>query len=139
MPNRALWEPDFSVGHERIDAQHQALLAQCRLLADHCEGSDAQAAAPQFDQAFEQLKLLAREHFETEAELLAACAYPGLEDHRFECEEFAYLADEIATAENFDRLELQRFLTLWFVGHIAGSARQQRDCLAGGGAPASAA
>ncbi len=135
MPNRVLWEPDFSVGHERIDAQHQALLAQCRLLADHCEGSDAQAAGPLFDRAFEQLKVLASEHFKTEAELLAACAYPGLEDHQFEFEEFVYLADEIATAENFDRLELQRFLTLWFVGHITGTARQLRDCLAGGDAP----
>lgn len=131
MPIRALWEPDFSVGHELIDAQHQALLAQCQLLADHCTAADAQASERQFDEVFEHLKLLASEHFRTEVALLAECGYPGLEDHGLDCDEFQYLADEIATAENFDRLELQRFLTLWFVGHITGSAAQQRACLAG--------
>ena len=40
------------------------------------------------------------------------------------------LAADIATTENFDRLELQRFVTLWWVGHIAGSAAGLRACLA---------
>ena len=49
-----------------------------------------------------------------------------------ECEEFDYLVDEIVTTENFDRLELQRFLALWCLGHIAGSAGDLRALLAGG-------
>ncbi|MBL0085437.1 MAG: hypothetical protein IPP44_01790 [Ideonella sp.] len=139
MPIRVPWEPDFSVGHELIDAQHQGLLSQCSLLADHCLADHCLAEAGErsdrsFDQDFDRLKALAREHFETEAALLARCGCADLEDHRIECDEFEYLAGEIATTENFDRLELQRFLALWCLGHIKGSAGQLRAVLAGGNA-----
>ena len=134
MPNRVSWEPGFSLGHEVIDAQHQALLSHCNMLADHCTGAGGEQAERGFDQAFEQLKFLARQHFETEASLLAACGYPDTEDHRIDCDEFEYLADEIATTANFDRLELQRFIALWCVGHIVGSAAQ-RDYLGGTSRP----
>ncbi len=122
MPTQVPWEADFALGHELIDAQHQRLLALCNGLAAHC-GGDAQSQH-NFDQGFEEIKALASEHFETEAALLAAAAYPDLEDLAFECDEFKYLADEIATAQNFDRLELQRFLALWWFGHIRGAAPQ---------------
>lgn len=136
MPMRVSWEPDFDVGHDLIDAQHRDLLAQCDRLADHCEAGEGEAGDRQFDQDFDRLKALAREHFETEASLLAGRGWPGLEDHRIECDEFEYLADEIVTTENFDRRELQRFLTLWWLGHIRGSARPLREFLAGGNAGA---
>ena len=44
-------------------------------------------------------------------------------------------AGEIATQEHFDRLELQRFLALWCVGHVTGSAAQLRGLMASGGTP----
>lgn len=130
MPHRAPWQPDFHVGHAQIDAQHQGLLAQCNRLADLCASPMDEATAPTFDQAFERLKALAREHFETEAAVLTAAGDPDVEDHRIECDEFEYLADEIATTAHFDRLELQRFVTLWCMGHIAGSAPALRDLVA---------
>jgi hemerythrin-like metal-binding protein len=133
---RAAWEVDFSTGHELIDAQHQGLLTQCNLLADLCESADADEAARAFDLAYEQLKSLAREHFQAEAALLASSGYPELEDHQFECDEFDYLAAEIVTAENFSRVELQRFLTLWCVGHMSEAARQHGTFLTGGRAQA---
>jgi hemerythrin-like metal-binding protein len=145
MPNRVQWEPGFSVGHGLIDTQHQALLAQCNVLADCClggggggdgGGDGGQASAQAFDQAFNHLKALAHQHFETEASLLASGKPEALEDHQVECEEFDYLAGEVATAENFDRLELQRFIALWCVGHIAGSAKEQLTLLAGDKTPA---
>jgi hemerythrin-like metal-binding protein len=137
MPHRVTWEPDFSVGHGLIDTQHQALLAQCNVLADCClVGDGDQASAQAFDQAFNHLKALAHQHFETEASLLASGNPEALEDHQVECEEFDYLAGEVATAENFDRLELQRFIALWCVGHIAGSAKEQLTLLAGDKTPA---
>ncbi len=129
-PSRAHWIPHFAVGHPLFDAQHQALLAQCNLLADACSPA---AGERDFEQAFERLKALAREHFDAEVSALEARGYPGVDDHRFECDEFEYLADEIATTANFDRVELQRFVTLWFIGHIAGTAAPMRDALAQGG------
>lgn len=141
---RAAWEAQFGTGHELIDAQHQGLLTQCNQLADLCDqanacactGANADEVARAFDQAFEHLKALAREHFETEAALLATGHYPELEDHQFECDEFDYLAAEIVTAENFSRVELQRFLTLWCVGHVSVAARQHGAYLAGSSVPA---
>lgn len=133
LPSRIPWQPDFSVGHALIDAQHRGLLAQCTLLAELCPAGPGEQAGRRFDEALERLKALAREHFETEAALLAACGYPDLEDHRAECDEFEYLADEVATAENFDRLELQRFLALWCLGHITGTVSRQRAVLADAG------
>ena len=59
---------------------------------------------------------------------------PELEDHRFDCDEFEYLVSEIVTTEHFERVELQRFLALWFLGHVMGSAAQLRAALAGRGA-----
>jgi hemerythrin-like metal-binding protein len=134
MPTRVQWEPGYGVGHEAIDTQHRNLLHQCNLLADRCLSGGGEESDRNFDQAFDGLKVLAREHFETEASLLASRGYPDLEDHRFECDEFEYLADEIVTTQNFVRLELQRFLALWCIGHITGSAAQLRAFLAGGNA-----
>ncbi|MBP6676675.1 MAG: hypothetical protein KA185_15430 [Vitreoscilla sp.] len=133
MPNRVPWNPDFSIGHELIDAQHQGLLTQCNRLADLCVAgaSDGDESGGRFDQACDDLKALVRKHFETEAALLTGGGgADALEDQRIEGDEFEYLAGEVATAENFDRLERQRFLALWCVGHITGSAEQQRAFLA---------
>jgi hemerythrin-like metal-binding protein len=121
MPTRLPWDPHFDVGHELIDAQHRAMLDQCNRLADLCGGGGD--ADRQFDQAFEQLRALTRAHFETEATLLAERDHPDLDDPAAECEEFDYLVDEIVTTDNFDRLELQRFLALWCLGHISGATK----------------
>jgi hemerythrin len=136
MPQRIQWEPDYGVGHTLIDEQHRGLLNHCNLLAEHCLSEGDAACDGRFDQVFDKLQALAREHFEAETALLARCGYAELEDHRFACDEFAYLVDEVVTTENFSRVELQRFLALWWVGHITESAVQLRALLAGRDAPA---
>lgn len=135
-PARATWEADYSVGHELIDAQHLQLLQRCNHLADLFGTAPGEQRDRAFDQGFEELKALARAHFEAEATLLAERGYADVEDHRVECEEFDYLASDIVTTDHFDRLELQRFLVLWFTGHIVGAVRQHRSVLAGAPPPA---
>jgi hemerythrin-like metal-binding protein len=135
MPQRVPWEAAFACGHALVDDQHRALLAQCDRLADLCQPEADGARDAHFDDAFVHLQHLARQHFESEAALLASQGSPELEDHRFECEEFEYLVNEIVSTEHFDRLELQRFLTHWTLGHIVASGNTVRSCLAGG-APA---
>jgi hemerythrin-like metal-binding protein len=125
-PNRVQWGLQFAVGHQILDEQHQQLLAQCNILADLCAVDGGNSSAdPEFRQAFERTMAMAREHFATEEALLVARAYPEIEDYRCEVEEYEYLAAEIATTENFDKIELQRFLVLWWVGHILGAVKQQ--------------
>lgn len=128
MSNRVQWDPAFDVGHDAMDAQHRQLLDQCNQLADLCAAADGDDA--KFRQTFDRLMTMAREHFAAEEALLVAAAYPELDDYRCEIEEYEFLAAEIATTENFDPIELQRFLALWWVGHVMGAARQQREFLA---------
>lgn len=107
MPQRVEWEEGLATGVALVDRQHQALLALCNELADAC-GRDDEA----FDATFGRLRALAHDHFDAEGEP---------EDR----EEFDFLVDEIATPEHFDRLELQRFLALWWLGHVRGSVLQR--------------
>jgi len=123
--SRVQWEPNLGVGSATLDAQHQVILSQCTALADCLDAADDR----RFDEVFKELMVLAREHFAAEEVLLAQAGYPELEGYRNECEEFAYLADEIITTENFDRHELQTFLALWWTGHILGAARDHRAFL----------
>lgn len=131
MPQRVTWEPGWNTGHTLIDTQHQDLLAQCNALADLCQSAVGPSAAAAFDQAFTRLKASVREHFLAETALLAERGYAGLDDLQADGEEFEFLADEIATTANFDRIELQRFLALWCVGHVRSTSEDCADALAG--------
>ena len=128
MPNRVQWNPRHSVGNETLDNQHRDILAQCNVLAD-CLADDSEESDRRFRKTFDELMAFAQEHFAGEEALLASCGYPHLEDHKNESDEFDYLAAEIITTENFDKLELQRFLALWWMGHIMGSSKKYRTFL----------
>jgi hemerythrin-like metal-binding protein len=125
MTNQMPMGPADSVGHATLDAQHKKLLAHCKELA----ACLADADDDRFDAIFRDLMTLANDHFATEADLLERSAYPELDAYEHECEEFGYLADEIITPENFDRQELQTFLTLWWTGHVLGGVREHRSFL----------
>lgn len=128
QPHRTPWDDAFGVGHELLDGQHQALIALCNRLADHAASGDAGHAA--FDADFDHLKQLAREHFASELELLARQGFDGLDDHQAAFEEFEDLLAEVAHTQYFDRVELQRFVSLWWLGHVASTAEPLRDFLA---------
>lgn len=132
MSSRVEWEPSFSTGNEKLDEQHRNLLAQCRVLAA-CLADVGEEGERSFRGAFDALMSLAREHYSTEAALLArgGGAPAELDAHRHEGEEFDYLAAEIVTTDNFDRGELERFLSLWWAGHVMSAARL-RDTLTSG-------
>lgn len=129
LPIHVAWETDFEVGHALLDAQHRALLAQCDLLA---ELTGCEADPQRFDEAFARLRALAREHFETEAGVLLAAGDPDHGDCLLDGAEFDDLADDIVTTDHFDRIELQRFLALWWIGHLRGTVAHQRACVAAG-------
>lgn len=128
MPNRVQWSSDYSMGHETLDRQHQGILAQCNNLAD-CLSDASQEGEQKFKTVFDALMTQVGEHFATEETLLTLCGYPMLEEHQNEHDEFDYLANEIITTENFENIELQRFLALWWIGHIVGSGKKYRPFL----------
>ena len=130
MPNRVQWDPSYSTGNETLDDQHRNILAQCNALADWVAATE-QAGDLKFHNIFNELIALAREHFASEEALFIRCSYPMLEEHKNERDEFDYLVADIITTENFEKLELQRFLALWWVGHIVGSGKNYRACISG--------
>ena len=94
-----------------------------------CIADAGQASDRKFHSILNELVAQGGEHFSTEETLLTQCAYPMLDEHQNERDEFAYLAKAIITTENFERIELQRFLTLWWVGHIVSSGKKYRASL----------
>lgn len=123
MTQRAAWDITYSVGHPELDQQHQSLLELCNALADAIEqGCDE----PAFRVIFDDMLTTARAHFALELQWLDA-ADGDTEALDQERSEFEYLADDIITTENFEMTEIQRFLTLWWVGHMAGLAKSQGD------------
>lgn len=123
MANSMQWTPHHSVGDASLDEQHRRILAQCESLASYCRDEDDEHDR-QFRALFGDLMALVREHFAAEVAFLLARAYPDMDGYRHEIEEFEYLVAEIVTPENFDKIELQRFLSLWWGGHVIGLARQ---------------
>ena len=128
MPNRVQWNPDYSMGNQTLDRQHQDILAQCNNLAD-CLSDASPEGEQKFKTVFDALMAQAGVHFSTEETLLTQCGYPLLEEHQNEHDEFNYLANDIITTENFENIELQRFLALWWIGHIVGSGKKYRAFL----------
>ena len=128
MPNRVQWNPSYSMGNAVLDRMHSNILMQCNALAD-CITDAGQQSDVKFHSIFNELMAQAGEHFSTEETLLTQCAYPILEDHQNEHDEFVYLANEIITTKHFEKIELQRFLALWWVGHIVGSGKKYRAFL----------
>lgn len=128
MPNRLQWNPRHSTGNEILDNQHRNILAQCNALADFTSDADLENDQ-EFHKTFNELMALAREHFSTEEALLTRCGYPMLEEHKNEHDEFEYLAADIVTTDNFEKIELQRFLALWWAGHIMDSSKKYRAYL----------
>lgn len=130
QPMRVAWAPAYETGHAELDAQHRALLALCNTLADLCtpDGDNG------FDEALSNLREQAAAHFAAELAWRQAAGDPDLDDHRADCNEFGFLVDEIATPAHFDRVELQRFLALWWFGHVAETTPPQRALQAADGA-----
>ena len=124
MPQYVPWDPAFRTGNAIIDAQHEDLLGHCNRLADLCTHEHGTADEQLFDETLAELRTLARLHFETESTLWAGEHEPEGNQGPAEADEFQYLMDQVATASNFERLELQRFLAVWWLGHIRGMAGQ---------------
>jgi hemerythrin-like metal-binding protein len=122
MPNHVQWDPLYSVGNEVLDNQHKAILAQCNALGD-CTANSGHDAEQRFRANFNELLTSAREHFLTEEALLRSTGCPELDEHKEVQEEFEYLAADIITTDNFEMTEIQRFLALWWVGHLIDTRR----------------
>lgn len=113
------WDPDLSVGIDKIDAQHVQLIETLQHLEKAIRtGKDADIIEDTIVNLFNYAKV----HFATEEELLRKHKYPEEKLHELEHSKFITKAFEFR--ENFDakkpglNLELVNFLSSWILSHI---------------------
>jgi hemerythrin-like metal-binding protein len=116
------------VGNEVLDNQHRTILDQCNALSN-CTAHQGQDSEHQFRAIFSELLMSVRQHFSTEEALLSSAAYPELDGHLETLDEFEDLAANVITTDNFEIPEIQRFVALWWVGHLIDSAKKYRPFL----------
>jgi len=123
MTNHVQWDPLYSVGNEDVDNQNKAILAQCNALGD-IAGKPGLEAQQLYRAAFEELLTSVREIFATEETLLSSAAHLELDELRDARDEFETLTADIVTTDNFEMSEIQRFMTLWWIGHLIDSTKR---------------
>jgi hemerythrin len=126
-----VWNPDYSVGNDILDRQHQKLLALCNQAVD-CLEDESPEGRGQFHLILNDLVAYADEHFLTEENLLREKNYPQLSEqkaeHHFYLErisQFLYSASE----GNIDKTGLCKYLSNWWSSHILESDMQYKEFL----------
>ena len=111
------WKESFSVGNEKMDAQHKGLIDLVNLLDDE----DMTGIA------LERLKSYVQEHFRDEERMLEAAGYPGLDDQKTQHQEFedwlAQTHQSYVTGSGPKTLrgDVQDYLKGWLTDHILDS------------------
>lgn len=122
---RIEWKPEYSVGVESIDKQHQLLVSMIAHLNEAMlEGRTRQIAEPLFG----ALHRYAQFHFEFEEQLMEKTEYPDLQSHR---ESHAALLEELkrldvkyAQGSLNAGAPLMHFLRHWLIDHICGKDKE---------------
>lgn len=119
------WDESYSVGDEKMDAQHRGLIDLINLLDDETMTAIA----------LERLKSYVNEHFRDEETMLEAAGYPGLDEQKAEHGEFEdWLSrthrDYVTGGDPKGQMEdVQEFLKTWLTNHILSSDKAYSDWL----------
>jgi hemerythrin len=112
------WRPDWSVGHDELDEQHQMLLELYnRFASAAAQGKGSRQVAGLLDALVEYTEL----HFATEERVLAEHGYAGLDRHRALHQQLvgklAGFRQDLAAGRRFTA-DFRRFLGYWWQEHI---------------------
>lgn len=113
------WTEEFSVGVARLDDQHKRLIAMVnRLLAS----PEARADSETISDLLGNMTSYAREHFQTEEELMRQHGYPQLEEQIAQHRAFRKKTVDFCTATTIgvDAVPdtMLNYLREWLVQHI---------------------
>ena len=126
-----VWNPDYSVGNDILDRQHQKLLALCNQAVD-CLEDESLEGREQFHLILNDLVAYADEHFLTEENLLSEKNYPQLSEQKAEHHFYLERISEIlflAVKGNIDKIGLCKYLSNWWSSHILESDMQYKEFL----------
>jgi len=117
------WTRDLSVGVEAIDHDHQHLLA---LLNDSRRALADGETGEQIASLLDRLMAYTQTHFKREEAVMAACGYPGLDNHykvhRLLVREVEKMYQQMSK-NTLSVDDVVDFLSGWWVAHIGGMDR----------------
>ncbi len=109
---KMVWKDAYSVGNERLDAQHRKLIETVNAL-----DGDAGLGG-----VLDSLREYADTHFRDEERLLAATSYPDLEQHHSHHRAFRAWLDNVVAAHRGDtavsRRDVHAYLKVWLANHL---------------------
>lgn len=117
-----LWKPEYSVGDETIDEQHQQFFQMIAQLKEAIKTGDAEQ---EVIGTLQDLLGYLRNHFTFEEHYMERGGYPDLAAHRQEHADFtlhasAYIHSYLSN-QKVEPAELLAYLEKWFINHILGS------------------
>ncbi len=113
-----LWDNKFSVGHDRIDHEHQVFVDLIRNVSIMEESGEKQQA--RILRTLKEIQKYAEFHFLSEENIMLDVSYPDYDDHKREHERLlSKLKDHIFeyTHGNYSLEALVEFLFEWFALH----------------------
>ena len=128
--DRLEWKPEYSVGIEELDRQHQGLIRLINKL------SEERGTASMIGYVFDELRVYTREHFTAEEKRLAEAGYPDLKAHKKEHRAFEEWLSAVRQAYSMggsaDLLaeSINAFLRNWLINHILSSDMAYRPYVA---------
>lgn len=113
------WTPDLSVGIERIDREHQKIVA---FLNELYEAMQAGKGKDALGNVLNELLLYTKTPFATEERFMAAHGYPDYEDHKQRHEKMTEkvksLHADFRSGELTSPIQITNFLKDWLAKHI---------------------
>lgn len=115
----AQWDDYLSVGHSKIDSQHERLFVYINKLQESIE---KEYALGDLRVLLVDLYRYARYHFAEEESLMRSSGYPMLNEHISSHNDFLVNIDRFIVDERLDsrslRADVITFLVTWIMNHI---------------------
>jgi hemerythrin-like metal-binding protein len=112
------WKEQYSVGDASIDTQHKQILAIISELNAAIEGGRAYEVV---EELLERMVLYTLNHFKHEEQLMQACGFPDIENHKILHDKMRRRTEGLhANAGLMTSNDLMRFLREWWINHIRG-------------------
>jgi len=127
---QVVWKESYSVGNEKLDAQHKVLIRIINQL------DTEQRSGGQIVRVFDELHRYVKEHFTYEEQLMEQANYPDIVEHKKGHKAFEQWLDSVELAFNsgggsvfYVGDAVSEFLRDWLVNHILADDIAYAPCL----------
>lgn len=124
------WKESFSVGVDIIDEDHKVLIE----LVNGCLAASANGNLLEINGIFRDLEHYTSFHFHREEEMMAACGYENIGEHKVLHENLISDLDDCRAQALWERTatedsEFVKFLRTWLFKHILKEDMQYRESM----------